>query len=538
LSQGSAKSTSRLWPLIFLALTLGLGLGTYARYTQRVVEGWDPLAYLYAGQRIVEGKGPTLCHPYNEVIGPYFTLAGFNVRVKEGACLYLNYPPGFPLLLAVAQILTGSPDAALYVPALLGALGTVMAFGLGAVMFDRWVGLVGALVLALMPTYLAASTSPWSDLAGTVFVMGGMVLYLWAQSFPVAQKQRSALLSMVGGGLVVYGVFVRYTNVFALLPLVLYILSDEMADRRERHQKGDAFKRKSHWLFAGVVVLGLLGILGFNRVYFGGYLTTGYSPRHGWYTWPAFSMRYLLGPSPVGGKSLPAALETLGENLGWLLIPGAIGLIAMPHRKRLMIAGLILCFVLLYGLYAFPARDVNARFLLPAFPALALAVAYGLRHGMLRWGPGDWKGRLWSLTGGALLVVALGLPLPGRLQELQERNTQALHHVQAVQSLAGNSESDAVFLAYGWNDTLFFYGKRTSLFYRRIPPLDPVTGTYRWNQLEARLVEAVTELLRRGVPVYYVQDSDPPFADSLNILLRHFRLSPQESTTPPVYRIH
>ena len=522
-----SQSNSRLWSFVLLALVAGIGLGLYLRYTQTHIAGWDPLAYLYAGERIAGGDGPTVCHPYNEAIGPYFTLAGFNVQIEKGECLYLNYPPGFPLLLAAAQVLTGRQGAALYVPAILGMLGILSTFALGAVLFDRWVGLVGAGVIALTPTYLSASTSPWSDLASTVFVTGGIALYLWGQSLSVEREKWSAVASAGGGGLVVYSFFIRYTSAVALLPLVLYVLVT---------QRRDVFRRTTHRLFGGVIILGLLGVLGFNRVYYGGFLTTGYSPRHGWYTWPAFSLRYALGPSPVGGRSLIAAIETLRENLGWLLIPGLIGLMTMSRRERLFTAGLILSFTLFYGLYAFAPRDVNARLLLPTFPAVALTVACGLRYGVLRWG-GDKKGRLWTLAGGVFLVVALGWPLPDRLHALQERNEGARQHVQAVQALVEHTEPDAIFLAYALNDPIFFYGKRISLFYRRMPPLDPVTDTYRRDELESRLIEVVTQLLHRSVPVYYVQGSDPPFADSLDILRRHFSLYPQEGTNPLVYRV-
>jgi len=526
-SLARSQSTSRLWPLILLALIGAIGLSIYFKYTQTVVDGWDPLAYLYAGERIAEGKGPTVCHPYNEAIGPYFTLAGFNVRMAEGECLYLNYPPGFPLLLAAVSVLTGLRSAALYVPAALGVLGILVTFALGAVLFDRWVGVIGAGMVALTPTYLSASTSPWSDLAGAVFVMGGIALYLWGHTLSARRTQWSVVASVGGGALVVYSFFIRYTSAIALLPLMLYGLVT---------QKKNAFKHIPHWLFGGVIVLGFVGILGFNRVYYGGYLTTSYSPRHGWYTWPALSLRYALGPSPADGKSLIAVFKTLAENWSWLLIPGLIGLVAMPCHKRLFITGLILSFTLFYGFYAFAPQGINARFLLPAFPALALAVAYGLRYGWLRWS-GDRKSWAWALAGSVLFVVALGWPLPDRLQALQERNDETRQHVQMVQALVEHTEPDAVFLAYSLNDPIFFYGRRFSLFYRRMPPLDPVTGTYRWDQLESRLVEVVNALLRRGVPVYYVQDSEPPFADSLNILTRHFILSPQGQTPPFVYRV-
>ena len=521
-----SQSSRGLWSFVFLALIVGISLTVYVKYTQTVVEGWDAVAYLYAGERIAAGEAPSACHYYNGAIGPYFTLAGFNVRMGESECLRLNYPPGFPILLAVAQVLTGYRNAALYVPALVGVLGIVSTFVLGIVLFDRWVGLLGALILALMPTYLQASTSPWSDLAATVFSMWGIGLYLWCQSPSVVRSRWSTAGSLVGGGLVAYGLLIRYASGIALLSLMSYILAT---------QGRAAFWRRSNWVFGSVVSLGFVGLLLFNRVYYGGYLTTGYSPQHGWYAWPAFTLRYAFGLSPVGGASLRAAFETFGENLGWLVIPGVAGFVVMSNHNRLLIAGLLLSYTAFYGMYAFAPRGVNARLLLPAFPSLALAVGHGLRYGLLRW-PKSVRGRLWISFGVVLLVLVLLLPLPGRLDELADRNASAASYVEGIKRLVEGSESNAVFLAYGTNDAIAYYGQRTTLFYRRIPPLNRAMGTYDWSELEGRLVRAVNSLLEMDVPVFYVRDSDPPFADSLDILTRHFRCSLQ-GTSPPVYQV-
>ena len=295
-------------------------------------------------------------------------------------------------------------------------------------------------------------------------------------------------------------------------------------------------RRKPAWLFAGVVVLGLLGILLFNQIYYDGPFTTGYSPRHGWYSWPAFSLKYVLGPSPVGGQSLKAVVNTLIENLRGFLLLAVVGLIVMPRRAGLFFGALIGSFVVLYALYAFPAEGVNARFLLPVLPSLAVAVACGLRYGWVRWGQESRKAWLWTLVGGALLAMSLLFPLSDRMETLQQRNVAAAREAQIARDLVESSEPSAVFLAYGMNDPIFYSGQRLGLFYRRLPPQDQVTGELRWDALEPRLVEVVTKLLELDVPVYYVQDSDPPFADSLAILERHFVLDSQ-NTVPASFRV-
>jgi 4-amino-4-deoxy-L-arabinose transferase-like glycosyltransferase len=103
------------------------------------------------------------------------------VRAGDDACLYLNYPIGFPLLLAAAQRLFGSLSVAWYVPALSATVELVAVFGIGTALFGRWAGLLSAVVLAFAPTRLVFGTSPWSDLPGVVALTGGLALYLWAE---------------------------------------------------------------------------------------------------------------------------------------------------------------------------------------------------------------------------------------------------------------------------------------------------------------------------------------------------------------------
>jgi hypothetical protein len=376
---------------------------------------------------------------------------------------------------------------------------------------------------------MAVNTAPWSDGAGLFFLTAGIALFVRGQALSTELEKNACAVSAVGGALFVLGCCVRYANIIGLLPLGVYLIID---------QRSRIIRAPRNWAFGGIVALGFLAILAFNRDYYGGFFTTGYSPRHGWYDWAPFSLHYALGQSPVGEKSLVAALWLLYENFRWLILPGMIGVLAIPGAKRTIVAGWIAGFVLLYGLYAFPATGVNARFLLPAFPMVAVAVAYGLGEGARRWGWEDRKGQLWTALGIGLLLMAMLLPLPERLDALRERNTAAQEHVAAIKSAVEASSEDAVFLSYNWNDPIFYYGDRLAFYYRRIPSLDLDTGEYSRRRWESVLVKAVNELLKRQLPVYYVQDADPPFLDSLNLLSRHFLLSRATDMHLPVYRIY
>lgn len=156
----------------------------------------------------------------------------------------------------------------------------VAVFGTGAVLFDHWVGLLAAVVLAFTPTYLTFGTSLWSDLPGVAALNSGLALtLLWTGRTTSTWLKRTQ--AVIAGTLVTLGLFVRYVNGVMLPPWIAYGLLS---------QKRAAFKDTSNWAFGAVVLAGIAGVLLFNHRYYGGYLSTPYDPEHGWYAWPAFRM--------------------------------------------------------------------------------------------------------------------------------------------------------------------------------------------------------------------------------------------------------
>jgi hypothetical protein len=511
--------TKHIWSYLLFALAIGIAAILYTHLTQTSVAGWDPVAYLHAGQRLAQGKAPAICHPYNDFIGPYFTLTGFNVQIQDNECLYLNYPPGFPLILAISQVLTISPETPLYVPAFFGVLGLIGTFIVGAIIYEPTVGALGALILALTPSYIAFSTSPWSDVPATALLIGGIASYL--KGTRQKGKRGQILGGTIGGGLIAWSIFTRYANAVALLPLAAYIGVT---------QKRRAFRDRATRTLFVCTLLTALGVLLFNHMYYGGYLTTSYSPQHGWYTWPAFSLQYILGKSPVGERSLIAIAQTAWENFAWMLTLGIWGLMQTNAQKRILILGGILAFFGLYAGYAFPATGINARFILPAFPCISIAVGYGLWHG----GPRRWRW-WWRGSGTMILGLVLLAPLPNLVQGLVDRNIDETARIETIVQLVQDSEPNAVFLAYSTNDTIRYHGERSTLLYRRIPSLD-TSGQQSPKVFENQLIPAVNALLEDEIPVYYVQDSDPPLWKSRTILESHFELCPLD-TKLPMYRV-
>ena len=507
------------WAALLLAVVAFL---VCRQLTQRVVDGWDPLAYLYAAERMADGEPLAYCHPFNEEIGPYFTLAGFNVRGADPGCLYLNYPPGFPLLLAAAQELIPLPDAMYIVPALFGATGLLVTYALGRLWLDVRSALTAMIILMLTQVYLQFSTSVWSDLPVSVMLFGGLALLVWAERQSSAGVQGGC--AFVAGLVIGWGLFGRYSAAVFLVPVALYLVSGKPIS--------SLLKSPTVWGFGLSVVVVFLGIAAYNHVFYGGVLMTPYHVEHGWYDWPKFSLQYALGQSPVGSGSLVAEVEMLRDSFGYLLLVAAVGVGSTPRRARWVVLTGLGCFLVFYGLYAFPARGINARFILPMLPFVAFLVAAGLwrvRQGsaQMTW---IWRGLVLTL-----LVLQFVLSLPSTLQRLADRNLSTKAYVESISAVAGSTEPDAVILAYHANDAIAYHSERLTMFYRRIRPPAGMTDSAA-VYFENQLVYAVDSLLDRGVPVYYLLEVEPSFRDSLAILKRNFEVR-SVATDVQLYRI-
>ena len=118
--------------MVVLFISLGL---VYFTRTQTVVYGYDPLGYLYAGQRLAQGGGLSFPDANNALAGSFFAPFAFNIVHPGDANLYLNYPPGLPLLLAFAQKLTRAANAPYFVTPLAGLAGILATYWLGKAAF-------------------------------------------------------------------------------------------------------------------------------------------------------------------------------------------------------------------------------------------------------------------------------------------------------------------------------------------------------------------------------------------------------------------
>ena len=469
----------------------------------------DTIGYVHAGRQLANGSGLTFTDENNQAAGPYFSLYAFQIRRSDDPRMFLGFPPGFPILLAGAIALTGQPQVVHYVVPLLAIIGLIATFHLGTLLGkSEWVGLGAALLLVSAPAFWEFGTASWSEVPSLTLTTAGVCFYLLSREAK-RPKRHAVLFSLLGGILISFSFFIRYANVTIILALALYELASGNIIR--------IIAERQRWPFWGLLALGVAAIPLFNQLYYGGALLTSYSPAHGWYPWPAFSFSYALGPSPVNGYSLVEAWKTGWHNFPGLLLAMPIGWLLLPRRSSLLLAGATLSTLVLYSVYAFAPAGVNSRFLLPIFPFACVAISHSLASIGTRF-----LDKKWRSVVGITIAAALCVPIPAHINQLRSRNLGDAGMVAHVHDMVAWTPSNAVFLSYAYNDQIIFYGDRSVLNYRRIPPPDPEAGRYRMETLEPCLVQTIDRLLEKGTPVYYIEDRSPPFWKSLAILQQHY----------------
>ena len=471
----------------------------------------DTMGYVYAGQRLASGEGLTYEDQNNLTYGPFFNLYTFQIERPDDSRLYFSFPPGLPLLLSLGIILAGDSNAAYFIVPLLAAAGIALTYLLGYLLSGRtWVGVISAIIIALVAAdYWEFGTGAWTGIPSIVFVTAGVCLFLIARRRG-AGDMLGIWLQIFGGLLLVFSMYIRYTNMIIMPALVIY----DIADSRGRN-----IIQRSILPVYLVLILGFGSVLLFNHFYYGGAFTTGYSPIHGWYPYPPFSLNYAFGKSFVSGVSLPAAVTTLWLNFPILLILVPAGWFLLPRPSGYFTASATLATLALYSVYAFEATGINARFLLPMFPLVAVSAAAVIAALGSRLPNNTWR---W-ITGIALLL-AIVWPIPARIEDLQDRNEREKRIKETTVELTAWTEPDAVFLSYGYNDFIAFYGDRSVLDYRHLPISDSQARRYVMEMYKPCLVNTVDGLLLEGKQVFLADYTVNTPWDTLSILEEYFQL--------------
>jgi hypothetical protein len=509
----------RKTPYILLAILVILIGVTFILLAQKTPDVADTVGYIHAGIGFANGDGLTFEDANNELVGQFFSPFAFQIKRPVDSRMYLGFPPGLPMLLALPVALTGIRDLVYFVVPVTAVLGLFLTFLLGKwVTNNEWSALLATAVLAALPAYWQFGTDAWSEIPSLVFILSGVWFFLQSRKETLSSK-KFVMYSVFGGGFLIYSLFIRYANITFLISIGLAELLNNPARLIRPSKK---------WLFYLVLGVGLCLILVFNYFYYGGISLTSYSPENGWYAFSPFSLEYALGSSR---QNLIVVLETMWSNFSVLLLLAPIGVALLPKRYRLLFLFSVISSVFLYSIYRFAPRGVNGRFLLPIYPFLAILCAETLLF-LIKKIPQQ----VARTSGIALLLILIGWRVPGQIGEILTRNDNAENMVVGLQAWIHDTPENAVFLSYVFNDPIAYYGQRSVLNYRRIPQYDPSLADYRYDIFEPCLIYAIDTLLLNETPVYYIEDGTPPLYNSKDVLQRSYELVPYREN-PKVFAV-
>ena len=169
ISANSVNSKKKLIYSAASAAALLIIFFIYSAYNQEYVGGSD--FYGYYAQSLLLKKGQ-VDMPVGVSPAEYPSIAPLSYFVKNGKVLP-QYPPGYPLLMALA----GFIGLEFYVTPILGILSIVLMFLLIKELTDKKIAVFFSLIWAFFPIVVYGSTSVMSDLAAAFFILLALYLY-------------------------------------------------------------------------------------------------------------------------------------------------------------------------------------------------------------------------------------------------------------------------------------------------------------------------------------------------------------------------
>jgi len=270
--------------------------------------------------------------------------------LKAGERYYSRYPPGFPLILAVA-FRVGGPLAALLVNPLLASLTLLALFLVCRLWVGEGWGLTAVVLMALNPVANSHALSADSHTATAFFLIWS--LYLLARWERRPSPARAFPLGLMLGAIVT----IRYPEALFLVAAGLFMLFVAGTDRKI-------------WRSLIVALVGVLIPIGFlcvhNHIAFGAFWKTGYSLTN---EQTGFGWQYFVR------NAIPYLKNLQGEGVGPLFGLGLVGIGGMLARRDtwkrgFLMGALVLPVTLLYMAYYWaPTRrpEATMRFMVPVF---------------------------------------------------------------------------------------------------------------------------------------------------------------------------
>jgi hypothetical protein len=362
----------------------------YSTYTQEYVGGSD--FYGYYAQSLLLKKGQV-----DMAVGvspaEHPAIAPLSYFAKDGKVLP-QYPPGYPLLMALA----GFIGLEFYVTPILGILSIVLMYLLIKELTDKKIAVFFSLIWAFFPIVVYGSTSVMSDLVAAFFIL--LALYLY-------RKGKIPLSAFA----LAFSLVVRPTNILFCLIFLPVLIRDRQWFKFGCYFAVPAFLYGLYnWLvygapwkigYANVSERFITSVFFHHLVYYARETVIQFTP----FLIILIFLHFLL----ISSRSLQKkqAFEMTPRKNGIRLTVNGLGV--PPPKDWWFYVSWFLIFFIFYCFWR-PLGDTWwwTRFLLPGFPALFFLAALGLKNILdliqLKWKPAKHAVTI-SLTVLALVII-------------------------------------------------------------------------------------------------------------------------------------
>lgn len=263
------------------------------------------------------------------------------------------YPIGVPIHLALFARAGGWALAPFLVSPLAGVMLVLLTFWLGLRLHSELAGLIAALLMGFCAVFVFQALQPMSDVLAAMWSVAAIVAAVEGRERP--------RFDVLAGFCFGVAVLVRPTSILLVAPLAFALL-----ERRLPAGRRQSLLAIARFLLGGIPPALILAW--YNLDAFGSLLASGYGGAGG--VARDFALEYFVP------RALHYGRWTI-ELLGPVAILAAVGGL-VATRDRLLLLSWICAFFGFYSFYLWYDEWWYTRFLLPAYPAIAVAAGIGL----------------------------------------------------------------------------------------------------------------------------------------------------------------
>lgn len=431
-----------------------------------VAGGSDSYGYVSEGHLLATGRmrfDVPLMRTFPNLPPAAFSPLGYRTAVDGSASLVPMYAPGLPLTMAVAERMAGGMAVYAVMP-ILAAVAVWSTYRIGRQLAGGAVGLGAAVLLLTSPAFLfQLMGAPMSDVPAAGW-------WALALSLLLPERRWPALFAGAAAGA---AILTRPNLLLVVVIPGIYLLWHAL----RRPERREPFMRLA--LFSGPVVAACLTVAVFNASWYGSPLRSGYSialfSLGFWRDNLANYTRWLTETqTPLFLLAFVAPFVA-----GWLSPAGA----KTRRDAILMLVGVALTVLASYLFYTPFGAWWFLRFLVPAFPAVAVLTCVTLAALAARFG----------LAGRALAIAALAFAVTVSVQYARQFDSAGESRYRIIgEWVRDHLPENAIVLSMQHSGSIQHYSGRATVRYDFVPR-DAFDAT-------------VTDMLAAGYHPYLVVD--------------------------------